>query len=175
MFHHCDGAGESNPSLLFVYSETPSHRPVCCSLNLFSARSPCRSNFVCTQTHERAPTRRAAEQQLSPSTCRRLLRPPIKRLRTRDPLTSTPFTSFDSKTHWPLCLLSRREGFLLPPPSSPLLVSTHAWLRHQSAGSVGRFKPKDAATSSPRRLLHLYSAPRWRLGVNKKRERQIVR
>lgn len=75
---------------------------------------------------------------------RRLLRPTIKRVRMRDPLTFTPFTSFDSRTK------GKKDGPLAPEParrvppppsSSPWsLVSTHAWLWHQSAGSVGRFK-----------------------------------
>lgn len=65
----------------------------------------------------------------------------------RDPLTFTPFTSFDSRTKEkedvpppapePAC----RVPPLPTPSSSPWsLVSTHAWLWHQSAGSVGRFK-----------------------------------
>lgn len=75
---------------------------------------------------------------------RRLLRPTIKHVRMRDPLTFTPFTSFDSRTK------GKKDGPLAPEParrvppppsSSPWsLVSTHAWLWHQSAGSVGRFK-----------------------------------
>lgn len=67
------------------------------------------------------------------------------RIRMRDLLTFTPFTSFDSRTQekqaGPPRLLSQRAGFPPPPSSFPWsLVSTHAWLWHQSAGSVGRFK-----------------------------------
>lgn len=65
----------------------------------------------------------------------------------RDPLTFTPFTSFDSGTKGKEDGPPRRHRLGTPPPPSSTLrspVSTHAWLWRQSAGSVGRFKLKTA-------------------------------